>query len=313
MHIHNWFYLSRADRKAFALLLVVLIVIVVVRMQFRDQVQDEAKQPTAEEQKALAEFADRQKKDSLARLNRYGWRDKEAAQRAELFSFDPNTADSLTLRRLGLAPWQIRNMMKYRRKGGIWKSADHFARLYGLSEEEFLRLKPFIVIEKEKSAGKKDANTDKKSRHLPKDSVLKYYYSQSKFKTDTLLNLNSTDTTELKRIPGIGSYYARKICSYRERLGGFVNVGQIEEIEGLPENIAHWFTVDSMAVVRRENVNTASFRTLARHPYLTYEQVKLIDFYRKKYGKIWAWRDLFLADEFAQADTLRLNIYFYFK
>ena len=32
--------------------------------------------------------------------------------------FDPNTADSITLRQLGLRPWQIRNLLKYRAANG---------------------------------------------------------------------------------------------------------------------------------------------------------------------------------------------------
>ena len=67
-------------------------------------------------------------------------------RKAETFPFDPNTADSVTFVRLGLTSWQARNALKYRRKGGRWKSADDFARLYGLSEEDFLRLRPYIRI-----------------------------------------------------------------------------------------------------------------------------------------------------------------------
>ena len=35
-------------------------------------------------------------------------------EKVETFPFDPNTADSTTLLRLGLAPWQVRAIYKYR-------------------------------------------------------------------------------------------------------------------------------------------------------------------------------------------------------
>lgn len=54
-------------------------------------------------------------------------------RRAELFAFDPNTADSTELLRLGLAPWQVRNIYKYRASGGIYRKPSDFARLYGLT------------------------------------------------------------------------------------------------------------------------------------------------------------------------------------
>ena len=46
--------------------------------------------------------------------------------------------------------------------------------------------------------------------------------------------LNTADTTALKTIPGIGPYFARKIVQYGERLGGYVNIDQLDEIEDFP-------------------------------------------------------------------------------
>ena len=39
-------------------------------------------------------------------------------EKVETFPFDPNTADSTTLLKLGLAPWQVRAIYKYRAKHG---------------------------------------------------------------------------------------------------------------------------------------------------------------------------------------------------
>ena len=67
-------------------------------------------------------------------------------QRAESFVFDPNTADSTQLLRLGLRPWQVRNIYKYRSKGGIYRTKTDFARLYGLTVKDYRRLEPYIRI-----------------------------------------------------------------------------------------------------------------------------------------------------------------------
>ena len=48
--------------------------------------------------------------------------------------FDPNKADSLTLLYNGLKPWQIKNLMKYRAKGGRFRNPEDFCRLYGLTD-----------------------------------------------------------------------------------------------------------------------------------------------------------------------------------
>ena len=58
-------------------------------------------------------------------------------QQVESFVFDPNTADSIQLLRLGLRPWQVRNIYKYRSKGGIYRTKADFARLYGLTVKDY--------------------------------------------------------------------------------------------------------------------------------------------------------------------------------
>ena len=61
-------------------------------------------------------------------------------RQAELFPFDPNTADSTDLLRLGLQPWQVRNIYKYRAAGGVYRKASDFARLYGLTRKQYLAM-----------------------------------------------------------------------------------------------------------------------------------------------------------------------------
>ena len=64
----------------------------------------------------------------------------------ERFPFDPNTADSTQLLRLGLQPWQVRNIYKYRAKGGIYRQKEDFAKLYGLTVKQYRELEPYIRI-----------------------------------------------------------------------------------------------------------------------------------------------------------------------
>ena len=67
-------------------------------------------------------------------------------QRKETFPFDPNTADSTQLLRLGLQPWQVHNIYKYRSRGGIYRKKEDFAKLYGLTVKDYRRLEPYIRI-----------------------------------------------------------------------------------------------------------------------------------------------------------------------
>lgn len=133
-----------------------------------------------------------------------------------------------------------------------------------------------------------------------------------KLPVGSVVDLNSADTTLLKQIPGIGSYYARKIITYREQLGGFVSARQVEEIDGLPHSIASWFRVSPSQSIHRININRADFKTLVHHPYLSYEQTKAIMNCRKQTMRLRSWDDLRNCPEFSEADISRLTPYIAF-
>lgn len=234
----------------------------------------------------------------------------QPVSRGELFAFNPNTADEATLRRLGLTDRQISNLMKYRAAGGRWRSADDFSRLYGLSAAEFERLRPYVVVEP--LAGEA-VGRNGRGETAPRAHGRQDYVKAEKLPAGTKVNLVTADTTLLKQIPGIGSWYARKICRYRESLGGFVSLAQLSEVEGLPEGLAEWFEPIRQPQVRPLDINHATFSQLVRHPYLSYEQVKAVFDYRRKYGALKSLDELQLTGLFTAADVARLRPYVAFR
>ena len=108
------------------------------------------------------------------------------------------------------------------------------------------------------------------------------------------VHINSADTTELMSLPGIGFFFARNIVSYREKLGGFVELDQLLEVYAFDsarlETITPYINVDSVSL-RKINVNTDDFKTILRHPYIEYEDVKKIVNYREKIGFIKNWEE----------------------
>lgn len=299
--IFKYFHLRRADRVAFLAYLLLIVAIGLGRWFFAKRAsQSVPPAPPTVDDGGFEAFLRASRAADSARAARFAG--ERGARRVETFPFDPNTADSATFVRLGLAPWQARNALKYRRKGGRWRSAEDFARLYGLSREDFERLRPFIRIRPEAAAASRgEARQDSAFSRYPK-----------KLAEGTTVEMNTADTTLLKQIPGIGSYYARKICRYRDRLGGFVSVEQIKEVGGLPEGIERWFRLDGRPEIRKVDVNKADFRELVRHPYLSYEQTKVISEHIRKFGPLSGWEDLRFYKEFNEADFRRLSPYFSF-
>lgn len=218
--------------------------------------------------------------------------------------FDPNTADSVLLRQLGLPVYIVRNILKYRAKGGVFRSPESFSRIYGLKEEVYQKLKPYITIAPLVSVSHVRTDT---FRQL-KDTI-PYI---PKYEEGTIVDLNKADTSILKRIPGIGSTLARMIVVYRQRLGGFYDVSQLQEVPHVGVELNKWFVVTS-AGLHKIQVNSASLDKLRSHPYMDFYKAKAIMEYRRKRGKIKGLSQLSMFEEFTEKDLKRLSPYLTFE
>ena len=220
-----------------------------------------------------------------------------------LKSFDPNEADSTELSRLGLSPYVVRNILKYRQKGGCFRTPESFSRIYGLEQEQFETLKPYIRIARPKVAEIKEVDTMTVRKVMEKKPF--------KYPEGTLVDVNSADTTELKKIPGIGSGIAKAIVAYRSRLGGFYSLEQLTEIEYVTPSLVKWFKLEG-PVLRPLKVNKAGLEALRAHPYLNFYQAKVIVEHRRKKGQLKSLSQLSLYEEFTEKDLERLSAYLKF-
>lgn len=222
--------------------------------------------------------------------------------KAERFVFDPNTADSTQLLRLGLQPWQVRNIYKYRARGGIYRRKEDFARLYGLTVKQYRELEPYIRI----SADYLPASTlfARQDAAAPRDTLL----YPVKIKETEHIVLNTADTTQLKRVPGIGSYYAHEIMRHGQWLGGYVSVDQLDEIDGFPADAKKYFVVRDASPAKL-NINQLTLQQLRRHPYINFYQAKAITDFRRLHGPIQSLQQLRLSTDFTAEDLLRLEPY----
>ena len=168
---------------------------------------------------------------------------REQTRRVESFRFNPNTVSVEDLQRLGFSEKQAQAIDNYRQKGGRFRRKADFAKSYVVADSVFARLEPFI--------------------DLPR------------------LDINKADSSALLALPGIGPWYAGKIVSYREELGGFSYPEQLldiyrfdrEKYDGLsdlitcsePEPFPLW---------------TLPEADLARHPYISREEAHGIVLYR---------------------------------
>jgi len=227
----------------------------------------------------------------------------EGGGTAELFSFDPNTADSTQLLRLGLSPWQVRSIYRYRNKGGIFRRKTDFARVYGLTKGQYKRLEPYINIGEDYAPARKIYDEIDKKLYV-RDTV-KY---PLKLKEGEHVSINAADTAQLRRVPGIGRHFSREIVHYRNRLGGYYSVRQLLEIDGFPEESLPYFVVGEPCF-SRININKATLSQLRQHPYINYYLARTITEHRRLHGRINSLDDLKLYRDFTSEVIKRLESY----
>ena len=301
--LRRFFYLQKSDRRIMLALLVVAVVALTVLWLTGSW------QPSAEKADADSIVAGRK-----MAARRYQQRpiDEGGPERpTALFDFDPNTADSTALLKLGLERWQVRNIYRYRRAGGIYRRKEDFARLYGLTAGQDRRLEPHIRIgsdyrpaaELVGSSSQHPRSATASQSHRP-DS-LRY---PVKITPGSHVVLNTADTAELRHVPGIGVYFANEIVNHGRFLGGYVSVDQLDEIPDFPKEAKQYFVIHN-ATPKKLNVNRLSLNELKRHPYINYYMARAIVDYRRLHGPIKSLQQLSLSRDFTPEAIKRLEPY----
>ncbi|MCL2511928.1 MAG: helix-hairpin-helix domain-containing protein [Bacteroidales bacterium] len=186
----------------------------------------------------------------------------------EPFPFEPNDVDKEDFVKLGFSEKQAETIVNYRVKGAVFKSKADFKKMFVVSDEIYAHLEAWIMLPDEEI--------------VPVVEVI-------------IVELNTADTTSLKQIKGIGSYLAKRIVEYRQKLGGYHSVEQLLEINGIDEErlsgVAPYMTIDKKKVVKLD-LNKSPFRDFTSHPYFEYYIVKAIFEYKDKHGSFASVEDI---------------------
>lgn len=193
---------------------------------------------------------------------------------------NPNDAQFDDFLRVGFSEKQAKSCINYRSKGGKFHKESDLMKIYSISENDYNRLKQYVIVPKEnKTREWKREDYNKKEKHIiPSNTV-----------SIKIVPINSCDTTDLMNLPKIGSFRARKIIEYRDKLGGFYDISQLLNVYSidseLVSEIGKYIIVDTLAI-KKINVNEASFKEIVHHPLISYETTKNIVTYKRIVGEI---------------------------
>ncbi len=305
----DFFYFSKGQRLAIIVLIGLIISIIAIdfllpyftpqqeksKSNFLDEAQRFEKTLVSRDSLRKAQWD--KKYDSIFQNNKKFV--KKEAEKYSLFKFDPNTIDSATFVRLGLKPFIASNILKFRNKGGKFRTPESFSKVYGIYPEKFKELEPFITIAEIKQTAKDSvkSNTPSKIKNL-------------------IVELNSADTTELMKVYGLGRGYAKAIVRFRQQTGGFVNVEQLRELYGMNEESYSKISPSckiNLELVKKIPINTASVERLNAHPYLNFYESKAIYEFRRRKGKLKNVNELNSISELKPETIRKIQPYFNFE
>ena len=170
--------------------------------------------------------------------------DKYAPKMEEPFRFNPNTVSVEDLQRLGFSRRQAESIDNYRKKGGVFRRREDFAKSYVVSDSVYERLAPYISIPK--------------------------------------LDINKADSAAFTTLPGIGKYFAAKMVEYRTRLGGYSFPEQLMDIYRFDRE--KYDGLKDLIICSKPSpfpIWTAPEAELAAHPYIGRDAARSIILYRE--------------------------------
>jgi competence protein ComEA len=294
-YFEDFFGFSRNEINGFYLLSVVIMLVLLTRLVFLYILQPVSTFQIKISQLPIESKSQNDEKGSIEISDTFIENTNEDLILLE--KFDPNEVSKQQLLNMGLDSSIADRWINYLSKGGRFRKTDDLSKLYGLPPNEFERLKQYISIPSQ-------------SRNEVKKEKQNIIWEQK------TTSLNEADTTDLKTVRGIGSYFARQIVEYRERLGGYIAIEQLFEIYRMDtakvDAIAEKFRVEKNPTIRKIRINQIDSEEFIKHPYVGYTNGKIIMAYRDVHGGFKELADLSLIKQVDVEKIKKLSPYLNF-
>ncbi|MEB8330661.1 helix-hairpin-helix domain-containing protein [Flavobacteriaceae bacterium KMM 6897] len=203
-----------------------------------------------------------------------------------LFPFNPNFISDHKGYVLGMSVIEIDRLHAYRAEGKYVNSISDFQQVTQINDSLLIGISPFFKFPEwteEKGTSSSTAKTNQG-------------FASKKVKIISVRDLNTVTAEELKIVRGIGDKLSVRIIKFRDRLGGFLQEGQLYHVYGLEREVASRvldrFKLLSKPQVAKINVNSASSDELSQLIYIPYALSKAIVAYRERNGDIASFEEL---------------------
>lgn len=212
----------------------------------------------------------------------------------KIYPFNPNFISDFKGYQLGLSVEEIDKLFVYRAKGLYVNSAKEFQNVTNVSDSLLIKISPYFKFPEWVTSKTNKSSINKKAIIEVKD-------------------LNRATAKELQVVKGIGEKLAARIVNYRTKLQGYSFNSQLFEVWNLDAEVAatvlKYFQINEKPVIKKINVNTATFKEVLAIVYVDYELTKKIFNYRDEVAEIQSIEELKKIDGFPLVQFDRIALY----
>ena len=194
-----------------------------------------------------------------------------------IYPFNPNFITDFKGYKLGMSVAEIDRLLAYRKQNKFVNSAAEFQAVTKVSDSLLNAISPYFKFPDWVNNKKEyTTSTAKPTFNKPEKIVV--------------VDINQATKADLMKVYGIGDKISDRILEYKNKLGAFVSMEQLDDVWGLsPEVIAKLnqnFEVKSTAGIQKININNASIKELSQFPFFKYTLAKEIVVFRSMNGDI---------------------------
>ncbi len=285
------FSFTRQERRGVLYVAIIVLITIGFRYYLPYFIEDETLFNTVSFEKEIKQFEDRQlvltreaeekrkkyNKPQYVSYNKKSYKLYKKNKSVKYYKFNPNTAKIADWGNFGFSKKQSEIIVNYIKSFGGIKSKSELKNIFVINERKYRELYPFINIEEISETN--NVSTGKKIEIKNK------------------IELNSATVNELMSVKGIGEKTAERILKYRNILGGFYSLIQLNEVYGISEEnymkMKLQLKINRLAI-KRININFADKQELAHNPYISFEEAKNIINYKVNNGAFKSVNDLFV-------------------
>ncbi len=220
-NIREYFTYSTVEKRGLLVLVILAVLAFVVPCFLPDKTPSPIDRVAQQEIDSLLKQAERKHKKQF-----------------ELHKFNPNTATEKQLLALGLKPFQVKNIINYRLKGGQFRRKSDFGKIYGITSEDYKRYKNYIAIPKKKAKQKKRSPITAKKKTQKKAILFQF--------NPNTLSLAGWDSL------GVSKKIALRIQKYLSKGGKFRKPDDLAKIYGF--NVEKFRTLKPYIVLPKKEV-----------------------------------------------------------